>query len=225
MAWFFVEGAPPRWWRQRSFLTHEQALLSQLGVNFLEDLLGQRMLLQQVAEAQQRGLVRHAFNGQIDTHKVAHCLAVIDGILQCLIGQDIPLLEEVDPQHALQANRRPTPLADRIREIGCRQCIDQSLPLHQRLHLGQEPFPASDLLLVLVLCLGERDLLHRMALSDGGRWSYPTPSGANQASAAGFVQRFLKPSDLTQVGFLIADRTAGPFCLQVACMTALQHSP
>jgi len=25
----------------------------------------------------------------------------------------------------------------------------------------------------------------------------------------------LKPSDLTQVGFLIADRTAGPFCLQV----------
>ena len=31
----------------------------------------------------------------------------------------------------------------------------------------------------------------------------------------------LKPSDLTQVGFLIADRTAGPFCLQVTQMTAL----
>ncbi|KPQ25310.1 MAG: Complex I intermediate-associated protein 30 (CIA30) [Halomonas sp. HL-48] len=35
----------------------------------------------------------------------------------------------------------------------------------------------------------------------------------------------IQPADITQVGFLIADRTAGPFCLQVAHMTALQHSP
>lgn len=31
----------------------------------------------------------------------------------------------------------------------------------------------------------------------------------------------LKPSDLTQVGFLIADRAAGPFCLRVASLKPL----
>ncbi|MGM0823862.1 MAG: CIA30 family protein [Pseudomonadota bacterium] len=35
----------------------------------------------------------------------------------------------------------------------------------------------------------------------------------------------LKPLDLTQVGFLIADRTEGPFCLKVTHMEALHDSP
>ncbi|QNI01964.1 CIA30 family protein [Halomonas sp. SH5A2] len=33
----------------------------------------------------------------------------------------------------------------------------------------------------------------------------------------------IKPTDITQVGFLIADRTAGPFCLQVARLDALRQ--
>lgn len=31
----------------------------------------------------------------------------------------------------------------------------------------------------------------------------------------------ISPADITQVGFLIADRTDGPFCLQVQCMASL----
>jgi hypothetical protein len=43
-----------------------------------------------------------------------------------------------------------------------------------------------------VLGLGERDLLHRVALSDGGRKTIFYPTDGCQAAAAGFVQRFLK---------------------------------
>ena len=85
-------------------LAHEQALLGQVGVDFLEDPLGQGMLLQQVTEAQQRGRIRHTLDGQIDTDEVTHGLAVVDGILQRFIGQGIPLLQKVNAQHALQAN-------------------------------------------------------------------------------------------------------------------------
>ena len=53
-----------------------------------------------------------------------------------------------------------------------------------------EPLAAVYLLLVLVLCLGERDLLHRIALSDGGGIVRFYPVGSDQAAAAGFVQRF-----------------------------------
>lgn len=61
------------------------------------------MLLQQMTETQQCGRIRHALDGQIDTDEVAHRLAVVDGVLQRFIGKGIPLLEEVDAQHALQA--------------------------------------------------------------------------------------------------------------------------
>lgn len=40
---------------------------------------------------------------------------------------------------------------------------------HGTIHLRQEPLSAGGLLIVLVLGLGERDLLHQLALSDGDR--------------------------------------------------------
>ncbi|WP_346796059.1 hypothetical protein R5M92_11375 [Halomonas sp. Bachu 37] len=40
--------------------------------------------------------------------------------------------------------------------------------------------------------MGKRDLLHRVALSDGGRKVRLYPAGTNQAAAVGFVQRFPK---------------------------------
>ncbi len=136
-------------------LAHEQALLGQTGVDLFENPLGQRMLLQQMTEAQQRSRVRYVLDGQIDTDEVAHRLAVVDGVLQRFIGQGIPLLEEVDAQHALQADRRTPSLTGCVREIGWRQRLDQSLPWHQLLHPGKKPLAAGDLLLVLVLSLGE----------------------------------------------------------------------
>lgn len=46
-------------------------------------------------ETQQRGGVRYALNGQIDTGEVTHRLAVVDSVLQRFLGQGIPLLQEV----------------------------------------------------------------------------------------------------------------------------------
>lgn len=42
--------------------------------------------------------------------------------------------------------------------------LDQPLPEHQGLHLDQELLTAGNLLLIIVLSLGGRDLLHRLAL-------------------------------------------------------------
>ncbi len=90
-------------------LAHEQALLGQAGVDLLEDTLGQGMLLQQMEETQQRGGVRHALDGEIDTDEVAHGLAIVDGIFERLVGKGVLLLKKVDPQQALQADRRAGP--------------------------------------------------------------------------------------------------------------------
>ena len=146
-----------------------------------------------MTEAQQRGGVRHALDGQIESDEVTHGLAVIDRIFQRLVGQRIPLLQEVDPQHAFQASRRPAAPACRVREVGRRQRVDQPLPRQQDVHLVQEPLAAGNFLLVLVLSLGERDLFHREALSDGGRKVRFYPTGADQAAVAGFMQRFPRP--------------------------------
>mgnify|MGYP005829094617 CR=1 FL=1 len=140
------------------------------------------MLLQQMTEAQQRGRVRYALDGQIDTHEVAHRLTIVDRIFERLVGERIPLLQEVDPQHA-------------SRPMGGRpQRVDEPLPRHQHLHLGQEPLAAGHLLLVLVFCLGERDLLHRVARSGGGKVNRCYPADGCQTAVVGFVQRFLRPS-------------------------------
>lgn len=102
----------------------------------------------------------------INTNEITHRLAVIDGVFQRFISQGLPLLQEVDPHHALKADRWTTPPPGRVREIGRRQRINQPLPWQQAVHLCKKTFAASHFLLVLVLCLGEGDLLHLGALSD-----------------------------------------------------------
>jgi hypothetical protein len=173
-------------------LAHEQLLLGQAGVDLLEDPLGQGMFLQQVTETQQRGGVRHALDGQVDTDEVTHGLAIVDIIFERLVGEGVPLLQEVDPQRALQANGRPAPLACRIRKVGRRQCIDHSLPWHQGIHLGQEPLSAGNLL----LASGAQPGRTRSASSGGSvrRWQEGQiiPRRYQSGSAAGFLQRFLR---------------------------------
>ena len=59
---------------------------------------------------QQRGGLRHRLHAQIDAGKGAHRLAVVERIFQSFIGQPIPLLEEVNAPHPLDADRRTPPL-------------------------------------------------------------------------------------------------------------------
>lgn len=74
--------------------------------------------------------------------------------LMSSVAEQYPLLQEVEPQHALQASGRTTSLAGCIGEVERRQRLDQPLPRHQGIHPGQEPFVAGDLSLLRILGLG-----------------------------------------------------------------------
>lgn len=82
-------------------LAHQQPALRQHRADLIEQSFGQLMLFQPMAEAQHRRRVGHRVAVQLDAGKAAQRLAVIKGILDRLVGQPVPLLHEVDPQHAL----------------------------------------------------------------------------------------------------------------------------
>ena len=53
-------------------LPHRHPTYAEMGFDGLKDLLAQIMLLQQVAEGQDRGLIRDAITNQLDAGKAAH---------------------------------------------------------------------------------------------------------------------------------------------------------
>jgi hypothetical protein len=104
------------------------------------------------------------------------------------VGQSVPLLQKVNPQHPLQPNRRPAALALRIVRP---QTFNQPPPRHHPLHLGQKLVPPRLLLLAGVFCLRKTALLlhcpaHRSPQT--GRF-YPMP-----APEAGFFSVSLTES-------------------------------
>ena len=60
---------------------------------------------------QQGSRIRHRFQTEIDPGKAAHGLAVIECVFESFIRQRIPLLEKVNAEHPLQADRRSPTLA------------------------------------------------------------------------------------------------------------------
>lgn len=64
-----------------------------------------------LTRTKQRGRVGNTLDGKVDTDEVTHGLTVMDGIFKRFIGQSVPLLKEIDPQHPFQTNRWPTALA------------------------------------------------------------------------------------------------------------------
>jgi hypothetical protein len=114
-----------------------------------------------MAEVQHCRRVRHRFHRQVDAGKAAQRLAVVQRILQRFVGQRIPLLEKVDPQHALQPRGRPAALALRVERP---QTLHQPRPRHHLLHIGQKLVPPRLLLFAGVFRLRKAPLpLHRPA--------------------------------------------------------------
>ncbi len=87
----------------------EAALLDQLleGCNQPENLLACR----QMPEVQTRGGVGHAFGAEVNAGKTLLRLPVVARVFKRFVSQAPPLLEEIDAQHALQAEGRATTLA------------------------------------------------------------------------------------------------------------------
>jgi hypothetical protein len=74
----------------------------------VKDLLGKPMLLQQVAEAENRGLIRDSVTDQLDPGKAAHGGYLDHCLFHRRIAERIPLLQQVDPQHGGHRIGRPS---------------------------------------------------------------------------------------------------------------------
>ena len=97
-----------------------------------------------MAKLQQRCRIGHRLATQVDAHKVAHRLTVIDRILKRLVRQPIPLRQEIHPQHPLDPNRRSPSATFGI--IHFNQ-LHQPLPRNHLLHFAKKAFPPRQLLL------------------------------------------------------------------------------
>jgi hypothetical protein len=102
-------------------LLHQALLRAQHGVDLRQDSPRQVVPFQQVPELQKRRRIRHPFGAQVDAHKQPHRLAVVDRVLQRFVGQSIPLLQKIHPQHPFHPLRRTAPRAFRIMRLD--QCF------------------------------------------------------------------------------------------------------
>ena len=141
----------------RAALEQQTALFERV-IDDVHHLRGQPVTLEQVAELEDRRLVGHGIVGQVQTGKATHRLDLVQRIFHRRIRQRVPLLHEVDPQHRRKPHRRTAPPTRRrvVRFDHRQQCC----PRHDRLHLGQEAFPASLFLLPFEGQRGEGRLLH-----------------------------------------------------------------
>ena len=121
-------------------LTHRHAPSADVGFNGLKNLLAQLVLLQQVAEGQDRRLIRDPVADQIDAGKAAHGGHLDQGLFHRRVAERISLLQEVNPQHRGQRIGRPAAFLARFGVMGLDQ-VDQRLPGHHHLHLREKLLP------------------------------------------------------------------------------------
>jgi hypothetical protein len=139
--------------------SHQQTALLQHRPDLIEQYFGQFVLLQPMAEVQHRRRLRNRRYRQVDPSKAAQGLAIVERVFQCLVGQPVPLLQKVEPQHPFQPDRRPAALAFWVKRP---QPLHQPRPGNHLLHLGQKFVPPRLLFLAGVLRLRKAALpLHR----------------------------------------------------------------
>ena len=96
------------------------------------------MLLQQVAEAQNRSLVRSGGHAQINASEAAKRGRIIKGLFHAGVRQAEPLLQEISPQHDREAHWLPSVARLGIVRLNQRQ---QFRLRHHLFHLIQKHFP------------------------------------------------------------------------------------
>ena len=91
-------------------MLHGHAVGLEVSFDRLKDLRAQILLLQQMPERQDRGLIKNADGDQGDADKAAHRRHLDQRGLHCRIAEAVPLLLQMDPQHDLQWISGPTAL-------------------------------------------------------------------------------------------------------------------
>jgi hypothetical protein len=150
--------------------TQSKATFLKDAANLGEDGLPQLMPLEQVAELQDRRRIGHRLASEVDAHEAAQRRRVVKRFFARLIGQVEPVLQQVDAQHALQADGWPP--ASGLGVVRLDQPY-QPPPRHQRLHLGQEHIAPRGLAVLLeprrTIGGRQRHLLHRLILASPAR--------------------------------------------------------
>ena len=146
----------------RAFTDFNPLLLEML-IHGSKDLLAYAVLFDEVTELANGCLVRGSFYPEVDTNKFAHCLAIIKAILGLWVRHIEPLLQEVDPQHALNTYGWTTFLTGGI--MGFNQAA-QFPPRDDGLHLAQKAFSPRLLMVSLKTNASKGHLTHGN-LADG----------------------------------------------------------
>ena len=135
------------------------AALTQVGVNLAKQLIAQTVLLQQVAELQDGGLVRCPIAPKINADKAAHGERVVERFLSGGVGEAEPLLQQVHSEHDLQPFGRAAVAG--LGVVRLNQC-QQTRPWYDLIHLSQKLRASCDLLMFLEAGYRAKcDLLHR----------------------------------------------------------------
>ena len=85
---------------------HLQSLRRDVPLHLVEQPLAESVRLEQVAEAAHRRLVRYRLAAEVDADETAHGQRIVERLFHCRVRQVEPLLQEIDAQHPLHANRR-----------------------------------------------------------------------------------------------------------------------
>jgi hypothetical protein len=102
-----------------------------VGFDNLKDLFAEIMLLQQVPERQNRGLVRDPVADQLNAGNVSHGGDLNQDLFHRWVAERIPLLQKVDSMHCCQWVLLPAAFLAGLWIVGFDQC-GQFLPWHYR---------------------------------------------------------------------------------------------
>ena len=123
------------------------------------------MLFEQVAIAQDGGLIRHSGHASIEAGELAVKRRVVQGLFHRWIRQAEPLLQEVDAQHGLYCKGRAAAFGARARR---RERLDQPhqfTPGNHQVHLIEKHMLARALGDKLESATGKADLFHPCSTS------------------------------------------------------------
>jgi hypothetical protein len=134
---------------------HRDALGAQVLADGVEEDVAEPVLLEPMAELAHRGLVRHRLAPEIDADERPHRRRVVQRFFHGRVGEIEPVLKEVHPQHALQANGRPSVAGLGVDRLDPRT---QCSPRHHPVHLGEELRPPRGLRVLFKPGAGQRGL-------------------------------------------------------------------
>jgi len=138
-------------------------LLLEMLIHSSKDLLAYAVLFDEAPEFADGCFVRGGFYTKVDPNKFTHSLTIVEAILGLWVRHIEPLLQEVDPEHSLNANGRATSLTGRI--MGLDQAA-QFPPRDDSLHLAQKALTPRLLMVSLKTNAGKGHLTHGN-LADG----------------------------------------------------------